>query len=317
MIEPSSPGAADGTPPLAGAPVGVRVTPLARRLAAEHGLDLTAITGTGIGGRITRRDVAAQLATGNHDAPVTAAAADVFPPATAPPPAPSPARAAAAPAERRRPAAGLGVPAADQAPTAWLLVEVDLTALLARLSALGQAGSNRPRLTACVLRAAALALREQPLLNAVWAGDAIRLYGRITIELARHGRPDDTSVIIPLADRLSLDELAAGIEGDWVAPAVPTFTLIDIPSSDASMLARRPLPPGQAACLVVGPPVRRLVATDDDRLAYRSIAGLALIFDHRLVDGAPAGRFLQTVRRWLEDEAPAALAERRPDHTGR
>lgn len=272
-----------------GEPPRSRATPLSRRLAADHGIDLERVAGTGLGGRITSRDVARRIEQGDGGSAAPAAAmrpgsggggVPTAPPLT----------------ETSRSQADRGAPA----PTAWMLVEADVSALLERLAGSTSAESGRAALLAAVLRAVAITLREHPLVNAAWEGDGIRLYGMPVLALVRADRATE-ALVIARPDELSRREvvaaLASGVDRrDAHLPA--TFTVAEA-GSEAATLARRPLPPRQAAGLVVGRPVRRLVAGVEG-LALRSIAPLALVFDHRVLDGAPAGQFLQTLRRRLE-----------------
>lgn len=270
-----------------GEPPRSRATPLSRRLAADHGIDLERVVGTGLGGRITSRDVAQRIEQGDGGS--------------------------AAPAAAMRPGSGGGaVPTAqpfketgrsqadrgDPAPTAWMLIEADVSAILERLGG-STSAEGGAALLAAVLRAVAVALREHPMVNAAWEGNGIRLYGMPVLALVRADRATE-ALVIARPDELSRREVvaavASGVGRQGTHP--PTFTIVEA-GSEAAALARRPLPPRQAAGLVVGRPVRRLVAGVEG-LALRSIAPLALVFDHRVLDGAPAGQFLQTLRRRLE-----------------
>lgn len=257
-----------------------RVTPLGRRLAQAHGLDLAGVVGSGQGGRITRGDVQRRL---GDDPPAASAMISM----------------ASAPLTGAAPASAGGGLAPGDAPTAWLLMEADLTPLLRAVAQQAAAfrASEGADLTplAAVLRAVTIALAEQPLLNAVWAGTAIRL--RPSITLAVVGL-ETAPRLIPRAGELALPGLARALADPAPSPVdAPTFTVVT--GAAAGRLAQPTLPAGQAACLVAGPPARQLV-TLDDTLAVRTIMPLAVVFDHRVLDGAPVGRFLRTVRARLE-----------------
>jgi 2-oxoisovalerate dehydrogenase E2 component (dihydrolipoyl transacylase) len=273
MVEPSR---YAGTEPAAMP----RVTPLGRRLAQAHGLDLAGVAGSGQGGRITRDDVQRRLGDAMDRSP---------PVGTALPDAPLP---------ETVPDRPLPVLTPGAAPTAWMLMEADLTPLLraiARQAAAFRAGEGVDLTPlAAVLRAVTIALAEQPLLNATWAGTGIRLRPSITLAVAGL---DGVPRVIPQAESLSLPALARALADPAPASDAPTFTVFT--GDVAARLAQPVLPDGQAACLVTGPPARRLTVVDDT-LAPRVIASLAVVFDHRVLDGAPAGRFLRTVRAWLE-----------------
>lgn len=272
-----------------GEPPRSRATPLSRRLAADHGIDLERVAGTGLGGRITSRDVARWIEQGDGGSAAPAAA-------------------------RRSGSGGEAVPIAqpltetsrshadrgDPAPTAWMLIEADVSAILERLGGSTSAEDRHAALLAAVLRAVAIALREHPMANATWEGNGIRLHGMPVLALVRAGGATEP-LVIARPDELSWREVVTALAsgaGRLGAHPPATFTVAEA-GIGAAALARRPLPPRQAAGLVVGRPTRRLIAGAEG-LAIRSIATLALVFDHRVLDGAPAGRFLQALRRRLE-----------------
>jgi pyruvate/2-oxoglutarate dehydrogenase complex dihydrolipoamide acyltransferase (E2) component len=265
-----------------------RATPLGRRLARAHGLDLAAIAGSGPGGRVTRRDVERRLAAPAADGPATAPGAAGHRPA---PPRP-----------------------VGNAPAAWLLVEADLTALLAGIARQRDAFRRREGgdLTplAAILQALAAALRQHPLLNAAWAGTAIRRRRSITLAVVG---ATAAPVLIPRAEDRTLADLARALAGPATAGAAAeaaSFTVFA--AAPAWHIVQPALPDGQAACLVVGAPVRRLAAVDD-AIAVRALATLGVVFDHRVLDGAPVGAFLRTLRErletgWTDDRRPVGGA---------
>lgn len=260
--------------PAAGPP---RATPLSRRLARAHGLDLAAITGSGSGGRVMRRDVERRLA-----APAGGTAALPLP--------------------------------VGSAPAAWMLVEADLTALLAGIAREREAFRQREGadLTplATILYALPAALRQHPLLNAAWAGTAIRLRRSITLAVVAATAPP---LLIPRAEELTLADLARALAGSAPAgTAVEPASFTVFATAPAGHVVQPALPDGHAACLVVGAPVRRLAAAGD-AIALRSLAALGVVFDHRVLDGAPVGAFLRTLRErleagWTDDRRPAGDA---------
>jgi pyruvate/2-oxoglutarate dehydrogenase complex dihydrolipoamide acyltransferase (E2) component len=257
----------------------MRVTPVGRQVAREHGLDLAAVTGTGRGGRITRRDVEAYLA------------ATSAPPAAQPPAGGTTAMSVDTPAPTAPAASGL-----NDAPTAWLLVEVDLTSVERASAARGGA---LPAL-AFVLQAVARTLVQQPLLNATWTPTALRLHPTVVLAVVMAG---GTTTIIDAAERLTVAELARALAGaGQAAPsATPTVTVF-VADGPGRATWQPGLPPDQVAAVVVVGPTRQLVAAGDT-VAARSVASLSVVFDHRALDGAPVGRFARAVRDWLEGDA--------------
>jgi pyruvate dehydrogenase E2 component (dihydrolipoamide acetyltransferase) len=344
---------------------GPYVTPLVRKLAAEHGIDLAAVTGTGVGGRIRKQDVldAARVARGPEApqaappaaappvAPPVAAPPVAAPPVAAPPVAAPPAAAApvaappvapplAADASARRPAI---VPSSLRGTTERMsrarqviaqrmveslqtsaqlttVVEADVTAI-ARLRARAKAAFEaREGVKLSFLPFFALAtveaLKIHPKLNAVIDTAS----GQVTYHEAEHlGIAVDTErgLMVPVirnAGDLNIGGLARKI-GDLaertragqVSPddlAGGTFTLTNTGSRGAlfdTPIINQP----QVGILGTGTVVKRAVVVEDPTLGevitVRSMVYLALTYDHRLVDGADAARFLVTIKDRLEE----------------
>jgi 2-oxoglutarate dehydrogenase E2 component (dihydrolipoamide succinyltransferase) len=325
------------------------VTPLVRRLASEHGVDLADVTGTGVGGRIRKQDVieAAGKSTGAKPA---AAAAEAGPASVAPRPAPAaaPAKPAAAPAKpaASRPqaaaaAAGSVTPARGSTEKLSRLrrviaermteslqisaqlttvVEADLTKI-ARLRERAKADfevREGVKLTYLPFFALATceALREHPVVNSSIDLEA----GTVTYHDGVHlGIAVDTprGLLVPVlkdASDLNLagiarkvDDLAARTRENHITPdelGGGTFTLTNTGSRGAlfdTPIINQP----QVGILGTGAVVKRAVVIDDPNagevIGVRHVVYLALTYDHRMVDGADAARFLTTVKSRLED----------------
>jgi len=280
--------------PAVAAAEGVRASPLAKRLAAERGVDLVQVPGSGPGGRITAEDVERYLAA------VAAAAPE------APPAAPRP--------FRREPLTAIQsitaqrVADVQRVPMATLIVEVEATALTEAKQRLAAAALD-VTYTDLLIKAVALALQQHPLLNASFDGDAVKIFQVINVGLAvavPHGLVVPS---LPAADRQSLAEIAA-LRRDLVARAragklTPdeltrgTFSITNLGSYGVDHFAPILNPP-EAAILGVGQVAERAVVRDG-QVVPRLIMNLSLTFDHRVQDGAPAAQFLQTLRRLLEN----------------
>ncbi|GAB4211477.1 MAG: 2-oxoglutarate dehydrogenase complex dihydrolipoyllysine-residue succinyltransferase [Roseiflexaceae bacterium] len=286
-----------------------RATPLARRIAAEHGLDLATLAGSGPGGRVMRCDVLGAQKRPAAPTEPSAAPATLEQPVALPQPAAPPvvqpeeeaAAPVAAPAPGGHPAA-LGIELAGLLSTHVLTaVEVDLGAVEAWL-----ARQDRRRAPAdvlvCVAQAAIAALLRFPLLNAAWHDDGIVARRRVHLGV-RYTRDGQQAVqTIPDAQDLNLRGLARALAGQG-QPAQPqpesTFTLVAGDSWGAA-----PIPPaGQSALLSLGAVAPRPVVVGVDgaeRISIRPVALLTLAFDARVLDQPLADAYLAAVRRSLE-----------------
>jgi 2-oxoglutarate dehydrogenase E2 component (dihydrolipoamide succinyltransferase) len=314
---PPSPGTGgDGSP---------YVTPLVRKLAAEHSVDLTTLSGTGVGGRIRKQDVLA-AAEQARKAAETAAAAPAAPaaPAAAAAPAPaatpSPLRGTTEKMSRMRTViAKRMVESLQTSAQLTTVVEVDVTAI-ARLRQKAKAafeGRESVKLSFLPFfaKAAVEALKAHPKLNAtvdmerneVTYFDAEHLGVAVDTERGLlvpviHGAGDLN--IAGLARRIA--DLAERTRANKISPdelSGGTFTLTNTGSRGAlfdTPIINQP----QVAILGTGAVVKRpTVVTDDigaDSIAIRSMVYFALTYDHRLVDGADAARYLTTVKQRLE-----------------
>jgi pyruvate dehydrogenase E2 component (dihydrolipoamide acetyltransferase) len=315
----------------AGASGAPYVTPLVRKLAAENNIDLTELSGTGVGGRIRKQDVlsAAQQKEEALKAPDPAPAAAAPITSAAKPTAPTPAPALAhlrgttQKASRIRQITAKKTRESLQA-TAQLTQthEVDMTRIVGLRAKTKTAFAEREGVNLTYLpfiaRAAIDALKIHPNINASYNEDT----KEITYYDAEHlGFAVDTdqgllSPVIHNAGDLSLAGLARAIadiaararSGDLKPDELSggTFTITNI-GSQGALFDTPILVPPQAAMLGTGAIVKRpRVVVDDtgnESIGVRSISYLPLTYDHRLIDGADAGRFLTTIRHRLEEGA--------------
>ena len=301
------------------------VTPLVRKLAAQHGVDLASITGTGVGGRIRKQDVLDAAAAASQPAPQPTA------PAAATTPVPTVTATAAAPAvsrvrgttekmsRLRATIARRMVESLQVSAQLTATVEVDLTAI-SRLRAKvkdsfkareGASLSYLPSIT----KAAVEALAQFPKVNATIDTEA----GTITYPDAEHvgiAVDTDKGLLVPVirdAGTLSVGglakkiaDLAARTRASQVTPdelTGGTFTITNY-GSTGTLFDTPIINQPQVAILGTGALVKRPVVLNDAELgeivAVRDMMYLSLSYDHRLVDGADAARFLSTVKARLE-----------------
>jgi pyruvate dehydrogenase E2 component (dihydrolipoamide acetyltransferase) len=305
------------------------VTPLVRKMADQHGVDLGSVQGTGVGGRIRKQDVldaaaAAQQAAAapTAAAPAAAPAAAGAPPAAAAPStaSPSPLRGTTEPLSRlRKVIASRMVESLHESAQLTQVMEVDVTAI-ARLREASKAdflAREGVKLTYLPFfaKAAIDALKLHPKLNAAIDSDKgeVTYYDRENIAFAVDTEKGLLTPVVKEAGDLSIAGLAKKIadvaERTRTNKITPdelsggTFTITNLGSFGAlfdTPIINKP----QVAILGPGAVVKRPVVIDDPNLgetiAVRHMVHLSLTYDHRLVDGADAGRFLQEVKKRLE-----------------
>lgn len=294
-----------------------RCYPPVRKLAHDLGVDLAAVAGTGPAGLVTRDDVvAASSPAAVRDALADRGAADA-----APPPMVQDAREERIPVTgvRKHTAAAM-VASAFTAPHATEFLTVDVTPtteLLARLAADRRLAGHRVGVLALVAKAVTVALRHHPTLNAHWdeeAGEIVR-YRYVNLGIAA---ATPRGLVVPNvkdADRMDLVQLADAIRDLAEQARAGTTSPPDLAGGTISITnigvfgidAGTPiLVPGEAAILATGA-VRRRPWEHRGEVALRDVMTLSLSFDHRLVDGEQASRFLRDVADVLADPARVLL----------
>lgn len=323
VAAPVAPVAAPSTPTTSPTPTNVDagyVTPLVRKLASEIGIDLSKIAGTGVGGRIRKDDVLA-ASSAPAAAPIAFAApvAASAPATTFVPGAASPLRGTTEPMSRlRKVLAERAV--ASMVSTAQLttVVEVDVTkiaALRSRVQAQFVAATGgKLNFMPFFALAAAEALRVHPKLNATIDGENIVYHGTENISFAVDTEKGLLTPVIRDASTLNIAQiakqiadLAARTRASQLKPdelGGGTFTLTNTGSRGALFDTPVVFLP-QVAILGTGVVTKRPVVVTDangqDSISIRSMVYLALSYDHRLVDGADASRFLVDVKSRLEE----------------
>lgn len=273
---------------------GARISPVVRRLAEKHGLDVNAIPGSGAGGRVTRRDVETYL-----ESQATAGSDELIEPTAI-----------------RRIIAENMARSFREIPHAWGAIEVDVTDLVnfrqANIDRIQNATGQRLTYLPIILRQIAAALRKHRNLNSSWVDGKIQLKGAINIGVAVAA---EQGLIVPVlrnADTLTLEEtvseMARIVDGarsgklriDDVQGG--TFTLNNT-GALGSVLGGAIINYPQAAILTTESIIKRPVVVDTpngDAIAVRSMMNMCLSFDHRIIDGAEAMAFLTDIKSRLE-----------------
>ncbi len=299
-------GAADLPPPPAGAPPeGGRkapfYSPLARKLAALHGVDLALVEGTGLGGRVMKQDIYDYLERRAGSGGSAAGGSELRPHSLA----------------RTRIAENMVRSIRASAPVLTVM-EADLSAVTAHRAARKEEFARqglRLTLTAYFVAAAAAALRRHPTVNASWTEKGLEVHREINIGMAVSLGEEGLLVpVIRRADTLDLADIARAVEDlarrsrertlrpDEVRGG--TFSLTNH-GTGGSLFATPIILQPQVGILGIGSMRKRPVAVQtadgSDAVAVRPMAYLSFVFDHRVMDGEGADRFLSSVKSALED----------------
>lgn len=308
-VEPSHPvpsASASGEPP--------RISPRASRAAAAAGLDPRGVTGTGPGGRIVERDVQAALRDGG---PQTTVAAQDGRPSI--PPAGGDGEDPPQPLSRmRRVIAERMTRSATEIPQFTVTVAVDATRLLKLRNAM-KAGGSQVTITDFVMVAAAQGLVQMPTVNSWTDGAQLWLRRRIHLGLAVAVPKGLVLAVVRDADHLTIEEIHERATGMAAAARAGRLSPDDMTGSTFSISNlgmygvehfTAIINPGESAILAVSSAIRTPVVIGEG-IGVRAMMRLTLTADHRLIDGDVAARFLDDLRRRLED--PDALCSKRID----
>jgi pyruvate dehydrogenase E2 component (dihydrolipoamide acetyltransferase) len=327
---PASATTAAPSEPAAGADGRVKASPIARRIASDRGLDLSALSGSGPGGRIVKADVERALEAG-VEAPAAPA------PTPAAPPAPAAALAGPTPGAAEKPETAKGqvevveltrlqqtvgrrmAESKATAPHFYLQAEFDMTAAVegrGTLKAQAKEGEVVPTFNDMIVKACALALRDFPRANGAYRDGKIELYSRINIGVAVAGQ---YTLVVPTvfdADLKGLRQissetkaLAARVRDGSITPpelSGGTFTVSNLGMYGISNFSAVINPP-QAGILSIGELKPKPVVTESGEIEARQMMGVTLVCDHRILFGADGAQFLARVRQLLESPLGLAL----------
>ncbi len=268
-------------------------SPAARRIAREKGLDLSSLRGTGPEGAVLAEDVMGSTAT---EAPDLAGPAKI--------------RETVKLTRMRRIVGERMTKSKQTAPHFYISMDVDMTEVSQRRISLKESGEPLvPTINDFILAAAARALRDFPSLNATFVEHGVQLYSQINLGVAVALEDGLVVPVIRNADRLSVQELAEQTrelaDKAQKKKLLPldyeggTFTVSNLGMLGVDSFVAIINPP-QCAILAVGRVAPRVVA-DEEGMMIRAVMTATLSADHRVVDGAIAARFLQEVKRKLEN----------------
>jgi pyruvate/2-oxoglutarate dehydrogenase complex dihydrolipoamide acyltransferase (E2) component len=317
-----------------------RISPLARRLAREHDIDLNAIAGTGIGGRVRKEDILAYVAQRQEAAPVTVGSQFKVPsPVTTEPAyAPAPPSVPFEPAYTPVPSAPSSITLEEEgievvtpsrmrlaiaehmvrskrtSPHATTVVEVDMTNIAKWLEKNKEDFKKREGYSISfvpfVMKAVCEGIRKFPYMNSSWTEDnKIILKKHINLGMAV---ATDVGLVVPTiydADQYTLAGLAKQISSVAQRARANKLTIQDLqgstfvvnnPGTFGTIISVPIINQPHAGILSMDAVVKRPVVIEDDAIAVRHMMYLCLSFDHRILDGAGAGGFLQAVLTKLQ-----------------
>jgi pyruvate dehydrogenase E2 component (dihydrolipoamide acetyltransferase) len=286
----------------------IKASPLARRIAADRGIDLGAVAGSGPEGRVIARDLAGATA-----APAPAPAPR---PST---PAPLPRGPAGAPytdvplTQIRKTIAKRLAQSLGPIPTFYLTTEIDMERVAEAREALLAAGGEKVSFNDIILKAVALALRQHPACNAWWQDDRIRYWNEVHVSMAVAVEDGLITPVIRHTDLKSLRDIAAESR-DLAARARErrlkpdeytggTFSVSNLGMLDIDEFTAIINPP-ETGILAVGRMVPQPVV-HEGQVAIRRRMRVTMSCDHRVIDGATGAQFLKTLKGMLEN--PLAL----------
>ena len=293
----------------------IAASPLARRMAKQAGLDVAAIAGSGPHGRIVKRDIEQALAAGAPaaEAPVTEAPT----PAPAPAAPARPAVAAAGPEDREIPHSNVRkviarrlTEADREIPQIYLSVDMEIDRLLAARREVNETLDGRAKVSVndMVIKAAALALRQAPAVNARWTDTATVVLGAVDISVAVATEGGLITPIVFDADRKGLAQIAGEMkelagrahEGRLKPEEYQggSFTVSNLGMYGIGHFTSIINPP-QAAILAVGAGAQKVVVRDGE-MQVATVMTCTLTCDHRVIDGALGAQWLQAFKGFVE-----------------
>jgi len=299
----------------------IRATPVVRKLASEHGVDLDRVPGTGLNGRVTRQDVeqfVAQMQSQPQQRQTPRAAAIAQPEM----PQALAGDEAMTLTPMRKAIANAMVLSKTTIPHAAAMMEIDWTNVAkfresVRDSFKAREGYELTYLPFAI-KAVTIALRRHPLVNARWTDQGVLKVKAINLGIAIS--LGDEGLVVPVmhnADELSITGIARSVRDLATRAKTKKLTLQDFDGGTFTVnnggtlgtyLSYPIVNPGQAAIMTTEAIGKRVVALDDDTIGIRTMGNVVMSFDHRVMDGATAAAFLRDVKAWIQGVDPSNVA---------
>jgi pyruvate dehydrogenase E2 component (dihydrolipoamide acetyltransferase) len=316
------PSAGPGSAPVSQGAAGTRsaprrlfASPLVRRLAAQQGVDLALVTGTGPNGRVVRRDLERHLEAASTQAPAAGPRVEASAPqASTPAPSPVPEGSAAyedVPLDRmRRAIARRLTESKTTVPHFYLVADCRVDALLALRAEVNAAAARKVSVNDFVLKAVAGALTDVPEANAIWNGDSIRRFSTVDVAVAVATDGGLSTPVLRGVERMPLTDVSATV-GDLVERARAgrlrqheleggSFSVSNLGMYGTTQFSAILNPP-HAGILAVGAARKAPVVDAEGQLTVGAVMTVTLSADHRVLDGAVAAQWLAAFQRRIEN----------------
>ncbi|MEY3967611.1 MAG: hypothetical protein RL137_511 [Bacteroidota bacterium] len=281
----------------------VFASPLAKKLAAERGIDIHAVGGTGENGRIVKRDV-------DHYVPYTPAANT---PAYTAAPAGTVSFTDEPISQMRKTIARRLAESKFTAPHFYLTLDIDMDAAIATRKGLNSIEGVKVSFNDMVIKAVAMALRKHPAVNSAWMGDFIRRNDHVNIGVAVAVEDGLLVPVVRFADGKGLTQISAEVRdyaqkakdkklqpSDWEGN---TFTISNLGMFGIESFTAIVNPPD--ACILAIGGIKEVPVVKNGQVVPGNVMKVTLSCDHRVVDGASGAAFLQTFKTYMEQ--PAAM----------
>lgn len=316
---PAAPAAAPAAAPVAEAPVAapapaaaspdarVKASPLAKSMAADKGVDLSTVQGSGEGGRIVKRDIESAASGALAPAPAAAPSAAVSYPSSGYQDTPI--------SQMRKTIAKRLSESKFTAPHFYLTMSVDMDAAIEARQALNATGDHKISFNDLVVKAVSKALKKHPAVNSAWLGDVIRTNYDVHVGVAVAVEDGLLVPVIRHADAKSLTQISAEVKdfaqraktkklqpADWEGN---TFTISNLGMFGIDQFTAIVNPPDSCILAVGG--IQAVPVVKNGQVVPGNIMKLTLSCDHRVVDGATGSAFLNSVKAFLESPVTMML----------
>jgi pyruvate dehydrogenase E2 component (dihydrolipoamide acetyltransferase) len=291
----------------------IKASPLAKKLAAEKGISLAAVNGSGDGGRITKKDIDNYVPTAVPAAAVAPATQTETAPAAAPVvpfmPAGTEGHTDLPLSQMRKTIARRLGESMFTAPHFYLTMEINMDNAMTARAAMNEVSPVKISFNDMVIKACAMALRQHPAVNSSWMGDFIRQNHHIHIGMAVAVADGLIVPVVRFADQKTLSQISADAKelgnkakNKKLQPqefSGNTFTISNLGMMDIDEFTAIINPPD--SCILAVGRIKEVVVRKGEGFGVSNMMKVTLSCDHRSVDGAVGAAFLQTVKKFLEN----------------